>query len=126
MYKFKLNINKIINLLKINEIFESKNIHRETQPKIPQISSEMKKLSLKEKIDFRLKLGKYLEKNELLTDMKTLKKSKQTQENLNKKILINHLSPRRNMEQYQYSCNVLNSQPNQFFDKIISDQYYKL
>ena len=124
LWYFK-KLKKIKIFEKINELFESKHRKSEVQPKIFRVSSAMKKMSLGEKIKHRLELGKYLDENRVIDDLQTIQRLKKNVGNIRPKTLMNHLSPRRNFVQYPFACNFLYSQPNTFFDKIITEQYYK-
>ena len=112
-------------MAKINELFESKHRKSEVQPKIFRVNSAMKKMSLGEKIKQRLELGKYLDEKRVINDLQTIQRLKQNVGTIRPKTFINHLSPRRNFVQYPFACNILFSQSNTFFDKIIAEQYYK-
>lgn len=104
---------------------ESKQKNHGVQPKIFRLASDMKKMPLNKKIEQRLILGKYLDENRVVEDMHSFQRLRKNDKNIRPKTLINHLSPRRNADQYPFSCNILYSQPNSFFDKIIAEQYYK-
>lgn len=99
-------------------------IKRNTSSTIPELPLENRKLTLSNRMDLRLGLGAYLSQNSLLEDLGSFLKYRNNMPTVNPKIIINHLSPRRNMEVYKFSCDLTHNNPNKMFDMLISKQYY--
>ena len=121
----KKNIDKNAPISFVQKKFDLNHLIKKNKSStIPELPLENRKLTLSNRMDLRLGLGAYLSQNSLLEDLGSFLKYRNNMPTVNPKIIINHLSPRRNMEVYKYSCDLTHNNPNKMFDLLISKQYY--
>ena len=81
-------------------------------------------MKLEKVIDNRLAVGKILNENNFLEELRThVLSNRLHQYKLNEKLFLNHLTPNRNMEEYEFSCNINYKIVVDYFDKITISQY---